>query len=229
MEIVLFIITSLVALVSAILVVTQRKPVSSALFLVLAFFCLAVLYIMLGAEFIAVLQVIVYAGAIMVLFVFVVMLLNLRGKQSWDNTGSMRTLLGFGAAGLIMVITVPIIQSSVGASSALGLSEVREMQQLLDSGGELSPAQTAEIKKWLDNSDQENRIDATTPAQKLKVIEDYYLTMGSVETIGENLFKRFLLPFEVASVLLLAAIIGVVAMLKRKNTASTPQTEGGEE
>ena len=228
MEIVLFILTSLVTLVSAILVVTQRKPVSSALFLVLAFFCLAVLYIMLGSEFIAVLQVIVYAGAIMVLFVFVVMLLNLRGKQSWEITGTMRTLLGFGAAGLIMVITVPIIQSTIGTSSRIGLSEVREMQAALDSGGELSPAHIVEIAKWLDNSGLENRTEATTPAEKLKAIEEFYLTMGSVETVGKNLFERFLLPFEVVSVLLLAAIIGVVAMLKRKKAVSEPQPDGGE-
>lgn len=78
MELFFFFIVALVAVVSSILVVTCRNPVNSALSLVMAFFCLATFYVMLDAPFMAVVQVIVYAGAIMVLIVFVIMLLNLR-------------------------------------------------------------------------------------------------------------------------------------------------------
>jgi NADH-quinone oxidoreductase subunit J len=82
MELIFFFIVALVAVVSCILVVTCRNPVNSALSLVMAFFCLATFYVMLDAPFMAAVQVIVYAGAIMVLIVFVIMLLNLRTETA---------------------------------------------------------------------------------------------------------------------------------------------------
>ena len=78
MELFFFFIVALVAIASSILVVTCKNPVNSALSLIMAFFCLATFYVMLDAPFMAAIQVIVYAGAIMVLIVFVIMLLNLR-------------------------------------------------------------------------------------------------------------------------------------------------------
>ena len=66
------------AVVAAILVIVKKNPVSSAMSLVVAFFCLSGIYVLLNSQFIAVLQVLVYAGAIMVLIIFVIMLLNLR-------------------------------------------------------------------------------------------------------------------------------------------------------
>ncbi|HLO25818.1 MAG TPA: NADH-quinone oxidoreductase subunit J [Geobacteraceae bacterium] len=78
MELFFFFIVALVAVASSILVVTCRNPINSALSLVMAFFCLATFYVMLDAPFMAAVQVIVYAGAIMVLIIFVIMLLNLR-------------------------------------------------------------------------------------------------------------------------------------------------------
>ena len=78
MELFFFFIVALVAVASSILVVTCRNPINSALSLVMTFFCLATFYVMLDAPFMAAVQVIVYAGAIMVLIIFVIMLLNLR-------------------------------------------------------------------------------------------------------------------------------------------------------
>jgi NADH-quinone oxidoreductase subunit J len=78
METLFFAIVSLVAIVSAILVVTCRNPINSALSLIMTFFCLATYYVMLDAPFMAAVQVMVYAGAIMVLMVFTIMLLNIR-------------------------------------------------------------------------------------------------------------------------------------------------------
>lgn len=78
METLFFLIISLVALVSAILVVTLKNPINSALALIMTFFCLATYYVMLDAPFMAAVQVMVYAGAIMVLMVFTIMLLNVR-------------------------------------------------------------------------------------------------------------------------------------------------------
>jgi len=80
MDLILFLAFALIAVVAAINVVVQRHPISSAISLVGVMGSLAVLYLLLGAEFIAAAQVIVYAGAIMVLFVFVIMLLNAGGE-----------------------------------------------------------------------------------------------------------------------------------------------------
>jgi NADH-quinone oxidoreductase subunit J len=78
METLFFAIITLVAVVSAILVVTCKNPINSALSLIMTFFCLATYYVMLDAPFMAAVQVMVYAGAIMVLMVFTIMLLNIR-------------------------------------------------------------------------------------------------------------------------------------------------------
>ncbi len=82
METIFFTIVAAVAVLASILVVTCRNPINSALSLVMTFFCLATFYVMLDAPFLAAVQVIVYAGAIMVLIVFVIMLLNLRTESA---------------------------------------------------------------------------------------------------------------------------------------------------
>ena len=93
MDVILFLIFALIAVVCAINVVVQTHPISSALSLVGVMGSLAVLYLLLGAEFIAAAQVIVYAGAIMVLFVFVIMLLN-AGEETKRGRSYMVQLLG---------------------------------------------------------------------------------------------------------------------------------------
>lgn len=162
MELTIFILTAVVAVISALVVITRKNPVTSVLFLVVTFFCVAVLYVLLGAQFIAAMQVIVYAGAIMVLFIFVLMLLNLREKQKWEVITPLRVTFGFISAGGILIALSVLLKSGSG-------------------GAALNPA------------------------------------MGTVAAVGDALFTRFLYPFEVASVLLLAAIIGVVAMVKRND------------
>jgi NADH-quinone oxidoreductase subunit J len=81
--------------------VTRRNPVASLLFLVLTFFSLAAIYVLLEAHFIAAIQIIVYAGAIMVLFLFVIMLLNLGHDYQSDLRGGLWIVSGFVAAGVI--------------------------------------------------------------------------------------------------------------------------------
>src|SRR5438045_1323646 len=93
MSVILFLIFALIAIVAAINVVVQTHPISSALSLVGVMGSLAVLYLLLGAEFIAAAQVIVYAGAIMVLFIFVIMLLN-AGTESKKGRSYMVQLMG---------------------------------------------------------------------------------------------------------------------------------------
>lgn len=86
METIFFTIVAAVAVLSSILVITCKNPINSALSLVMTFFCLATFYVMLDAPFMAAVQVIVYAGAIMVLIVFVIMLLNIRSAAGKSHT-----------------------------------------------------------------------------------------------------------------------------------------------
>jgi len=173
MEATLFIITALTALVSSLLVVTGKKPINSILFLIVTFFCVAVFYLMLGAQFIAAMQIIVYAGAIMVLFLFVVMLLNMREEQIWEKLTSSRKVIAFVVA--LGVLSVVVTAVTVTLSTP-------------------NPA-------------------------------DSQYELGTVEAIAEGLFSCWLLPFEMASVLLLTAIIGVVMMVKRKEQEETVTEE----
>jgi NADH-quinone oxidoreductase subunit J len=97
METLFFAIISLVAIVSAILVITCKNPINSALSLIMTFFCLATYYVMLDAPFMAAVQVMVYAGAIMVLIVFTIMLLNIRvnATQKHSHKIVLGSIIGF--------------------------------------------------------------------------------------------------------------------------------------
>src|SRR5207244_11888919 len=93
MDVILFLVFAIIAVVCGINVVVQRHPITSALSLIGVMGSLAVLYLLLGAEFIAAVQIIVYAGAIMVLFVFVIMLLN-AGVEARTNVSRMARYVG---------------------------------------------------------------------------------------------------------------------------------------
>jgi len=114
-----------VAIASALLVVTRRNPVISALFLIVNFFCLAGLYLTLHAQFIAVIQILVYAGAIMVLFVFVIMLLNLGDERKLKEGISWKKIVAAGISfGLLMELLYILgfsgqTHSTIGAQRAL--------------------------------------------------------------------------------------------------------------
>lgn len=108
-EQILFYALSVAAVVFALLVITHRNAVYSALFLIGAFFCLAGLYVMLNAQFIAAVQVIVYAGAVMVLFIFVIMLLS-SGDATPKEPISLRRLVGFVFAVLLGLQVVMMLR-----------------------------------------------------------------------------------------------------------------------
>ena len=114
MEVLVFLVTAAVAVAAAITMVLQRNAMYSALFLVLNFFCLAVLYVLLQAYFVAVVQVAVYAGAIMVLMLFVIMLLNVAQPEPRDNR------LGFlRPFGVIAAVVLAIELGAVIARGAM--------------------------------------------------------------------------------------------------------------
>jgi NADH-quinone oxidoreductase subunit J len=159
----LFYILAALAVVAALSVVAQRKPVYSALSLIVVLCSLAVVYLLLGAEFIAVIQVIVYAGAIMVLFVFVIMLLN-AGKEVPSHRSRMARWLG-----------VPLV--------AVFLVEIL-------------------LAVW-----QQFPAASTHPAPSLD---------AGPAAIGRLLFRNYVLPFEVTSILVLVAILGAVVLAKKE-------------
>jgi NADH-quinone oxidoreductase subunit J len=113
---VLFAVFAVVGVVSALLVVTRRNPIISALFLILNFFCLAGLYLTLHAQFIAIIQILVYAGAIMVLFVFVIMLLSLGDERRLRDGFSWKKVVAGGVvSGLLMELVYVFLLSRPGA------------------------------------------------------------------------------------------------------------------
>ncbi|MEK7668106.1 MAG: NADH-quinone oxidoreductase subunit J [Gemmatimonadota bacterium] len=159
-----------VAIVSAFLCITRRSPVASALWLVNTFFSIAALFIILDAHFLAAVQVLVYAGAIMVLFLFVIMLLNL-GRP---GPGDMKGWWGRGVAGVAGLVLV-------GELLALRLVVL--------------PAQLVLPAGTVANAVQEQ---------------------GAVQAVATPLFQAYLVPFEIASLMLLVAIVGAVVLAKRR-------------
>jgi NADH-quinone oxidoreductase subunit J len=164
----LFYFLSFVGVFCALLVVLSRNPVHSVLYLILAFFSIAGHYLLLNAQFLAIVHIIVYAGAIMVLFLYVIMLLNLN-KESEPHKSNLLKFAAAICAGLLMLLFVA------------GLK-----------GVETLPTQTSQ-----DNS------------------------IGLIKSLGAVLFTEYLLPFEVCSILLLAAMVGAVMLGKEdKNNAA---------
>ena len=115
---VLFFIAAIVAVLAGIAVITARNSIHSALFLVVNLFCLAILYLTLNAELLAVLQIVVYAGAIMVLFIFVITLLNPGREEEADRLGAQRPFAL--ALGLALLVEVALLLSSPTVRGELG-------------------------------------------------------------------------------------------------------------
>ena len=109
MEQLLFYLLALGAVISGVLVVIKKNPVINALFLIVVMLCLAGIYLLLGAQFMAAIQLIVYAGAIMVLFLFVIMLLNLDQEISGIVKGGPQKLIGIILAALLLAILLSVV------------------------------------------------------------------------------------------------------------------------
>ena len=111
-EMFFFILLAVVTTITAILVIVQRNPVASAIYLIITFFCLAGIYLLLNAQFIAIIQVLVYAGAIMVLFLFVIMLLNLEKEKKIITRHRLQKVLGI-FLGVVLLAQIGMIFNSV--------------------------------------------------------------------------------------------------------------------
>jgi len=154
-----------IIVLTSILVVALRNPVYSALSLLIMFFHVAGLYVTLHAEFVAAVQIIVYAGAILVLYLFVVMLLNVKREDRYHPQLPVGALLGV----------------------AILAEAVLLLLQRSDAGAPAAPSAAA------------------PPAA----------AVGNTEAIGEVLYSTYVFPFEVASLILLVAMIGAIVLAKR--------------
>jgi NADH-quinone oxidoreductase subunit J len=160
METALFYIFAALTLASGLLVIVSRNPITSAMFLVITIAFLAGLFVLLHAFFLAAVQVLVYAGAVMVLFLFVIMLLDLRAEERrrFNTFGIAAGIIGIVSLGYVLIST--IVKARPGAGSTATLE-------------------------------------------------------GATAPLGKVLFTNYLLPFEIVSVLLLVAMVGVILESKR--------------
>ncbi|MGB8951539.1 MAG: NADH-quinone oxidoreductase subunit J [Candidatus Aminicenantales bacterium] len=159
---ILFFLLAVICVASVLGMILSKNQAYNALFLVLGFACLGGLFGLLGASFMAVVQVIIYAGAIMVLFIFVIMMINLREgitaeKKKWT------LYLSVGIA-LILLLEIVLAAKGIGASF------------------------------WIENAEN----------------------AGSPKEIGQLLFTKYLYPFEITSILIIAALVGAIVLVKKR-------------
>ena len=164
MDTFLFIIFAIIAIACAFNLVMQTHPISSALSLIGVMGSLAVLYLLLGAEFIAMAQMIVYGGAVMVLFIFVIMLLNAGAEK------------GTGKSWFAQIAGLPLLSAFVAVLAFI----IRIV---------LPPTSVVEFGGWVG---------------------------GSAQAIGMMIFTKYLLPFEVVSILILIALLGAVVLARKE-------------
>jgi NADH-quinone oxidoreductase subunit J len=167
MEALIFYVLAAITVVSAFCVVLLRRPIHNVLFMITTMIGLAGLFILLQAEFVGMVQLIVYAGAVMVLFLFVIMLLNLESMSFPDDPRAVRWWGGMVLAIGLLVLLFPIFKAFVphlvGPATGQGPS-----------------------------------------------------VFSNTQLVARELFTTYLLPFEITSVLLLAAMIGAVVLARRR-------------
>ncbi len=167
---VLFVLFALAALTGAVLMIAVRNPVHSVLFMLLTFVNVAAMFVLLNAYFVAVIQVLVYTGAILVLFLFVVMLLGQQRRPVPEVVRSVQAPVAI-LVGLALVVEVVGV---VVASAVTAGHKGHDTPQAIAAAG------------------------------------------GNVQALGQQLYTTWLLPFEVASVLLLVAAVGAVFLAKEE-------------
>ena len=173
-EAILFWTLSVLILGLGIMVVSAKSAVHSVLFLVINFLLVAVLYVTLNAEFVAVIQVLVYAGGIVVLYLFVVMLVNLKKEPERFADPRRLARTGLVLSGLVLAGIVVAVVSSV----------LRNSGDVAAGGG--------------------GGLGSSTP-----------FVSGNTEQLGWVLYTSYLVPFELASMLLLVAMVGAIVLAKR--------------
>ena len=197
MPLIVFLIVGTIAVASSILVIAMRNPVHSALFLLLTFLCVAILFVMKSAEFVAAVQVLVYAGGIMVLFLFVVMLINVRHLPE-DKVLSQFWKGGFAVGLGILLLFVTIVRPGVYQDENPDKTKLATVKER-----ELGPS----------------RKDPGKLAYRTVTDRN-----SNSEAVGMALYTDYLVPFEVASLFLLVAMIGAIVIGKRELSAAEEET-----
>jgi NADH-quinone oxidoreductase subunit J len=175
-------------------VVAMRQPVHSALCLLLSFLGVAALFVTLSAEFLAAVQILVYAGGIMVLFLFTIMLVNLR-----RTAGEPYVHHQAGAALLVAFLLLAVVGGVVVGSSRAG--DLADGGRLADASKLSTTTITRTVTQTVDGK------KVRTPVTEV--------VAGNSQAVAWGLYRDYLLPFEVASVFLLVAMIGAVVLGKR--------------
>lgn len=300
-----FYLTALVAVASALMVVWHKNPIVNALYLVLCFFAVAALYAMLQAHFLAAIQVLVYAGAVLVLFLMIVMLLDLTPEELGKAKPSVYKAAG-GAAAFGMALAVVFVLLGIdfmNSPTKPGMSRAEHIAMLLEQLGEdtksitgknpparvltdrdqvriatdilhsLSEKDTLELARSFEVKDPESGLMVKKFPDKFGKLSDadfqgkrrdmiyalslsrdlrdinvagkfpeytdddlrrlitagglgrlkYLTEFGTTMSVGKVMFSRYYLPFEAASILLLAAIVGVLVMARRAPSERGPQ------
>jgi NADH-quinone oxidoreductase subunit J len=168
---ILFFILAAVSVFSALMVITSRNPVYSVLWLIITFFSISGHYILLNAQFLAIVNIIVYAGAIMVLFLFVIMLMNL-DKDTEPQKNKWMKLAGAVAGGCLLLVMVAALRNTESRMTELNTGDI-----------------------------------------------------GLIQNLGRVLFTDYVVPFEIASILFLSAMVGAVVIGKRDERSHLPGTD----
>ncbi len=158
---------ALVIVSLSLVTVSRRNPVHAVLFMLVIFFHIASMYLFLNAEFIAAIQIIVYAGAILVLFLFVVFLLNLRAEEHVEKYSRSSAAGAVLALSLFAVLAITLREFVLGPHGTYSIEKIKELTH--------------------------------------------------TKAVGEVLYTQYLFPFEVASVILLVAIVGAITLAKKHN------------
>ncbi|MFT4587577.1 MAG: NADH-quinone oxidoreductase subunit J [Candidatus Binatia bacterium] len=167
---ILFITFAVLIVAFGALVVSSKNPVNSAMFLVPLMICVGGLFVLLEAYFLAAIQILVYAGAVMVVFLFIIMLLDLKAEEK-RSVSLFAAVTGIGSSGAILgVLCVALTQSDLGVAG-------QEKAALADASARQA---------------------------------------GETIPLGKLLFTDYVLPFEILSILLLVAMVGVILLSKKK-------------
>ena len=178
---IIFVISAAVCILSAILIVSQRNPVYSVVYMLPFFLGMTMIFVLLQAPFLAAIQMIVYGGAILVVFLFVIMLINLKPEELRDDFALMPYLASIVGI-LLLGVGIGLLAKS-GATSAMETAFA-------------APVETAPLPGVLANA--------------------HIPLFGSAESLAGPLFRQHLIPFELASILIVVAMLGAVLLSKRK-------------
>lgn len=182
---VVFLVAATVCLISGLLIVAQRNPVYSVVYMLPFFLGITTLFWLLSATFLAAMQMMVYGGAILVVFLFVIMLINLRPEEIKDDFA----WAPYGLSGVCVGLLWGLIVSYV-----LVATRNSELVPLTASG----------------------RNESLTSAFAMPLALRNGQVFGSIENVAMPMFTKYVVPFEVASILIVVAILGAVLLSKKK-------------